>query len=245
MQWFEDEEFWRTFYPWTFRERRFQAAPGEVEQVLALSGIHEGAVLDVCCGPARHSILLAQKGFRVTGVDRSTFLLNKARERAAGVEIEFVQSDVREFLRPGAFDLALNLFTSFGYFETRDEDLALLCNVRKNLKRGGVFLIDVMGRERVAAMPARVSWDESPEGEILIDRAEILPGWTKVRAHWLLIKGQRVRRFVFSLNLYSGQELAAALEKAGFTDVRIFGSLAGTPYDASATRLVARAVAGS
>jgi SAM-dependent methyltransferase len=243
MQWFEDEEFWRTFYPWIFRERRLQAAPEEVEQVLALSGIHEGAVLDVCCGPARHSVLLAQKGFRVTGVDRSPFLLNKARERAAGVEIEFVQSDVREFLRPGAFDLALNLFTSFGYFATREEDLALLRNVRANLKTGGVFIIDVMGRERVAAMPARVSWDESPDGEILIDRAEILPGWTQVRSHWMLVKGERARRFVFNLNLYSGQELTAALEKAGFTDVRIFGSLTGTPYDASATRLVARAVA--
>jgi SAM-dependent methyltransferase len=245
MQWFEDEDFWRTFYPWIFRERRLQAALEEVEQVLALGGIHEGAVLDVCCGPARHSVLLAQKGFRVTGVDRSPFLLNKARERAAGVEIELVQSDAREFLRPGAFDLALNLFTSFGYFATREEDLALLRNVRANLKTGGVFIIDVMGRERVAAMPARVSWDESPDGAILIDRAEILPGWTRVRSHWMLVKGERAKRFVFCLNLYSGQELAGALEKAGFTDIQIFGSLAGTPYDASATRLVARAVAGS
>jgi SAM-dependent methyltransferase len=244
MQWFEDEEFWRSFYPWTFRERRFQAAPEEVEQVLALSGVREGSVLDLCCGPARHSILLAQKGFRVTGVDRSPFLLNKARERASGVGIEFVQSDARDFLRPGAFDLALNLFTSFGYFATRDEDLALLSNVQKNLKPGGVFLIDVMGRERVAAMPARVSWEESPEGEIFIDRAEILPGWMQVRADWMLVKGERARRFVFCLNLYSGQELSAALEQAGFRDVQIFGSLAGTPYDASATRLVARAVAG-
>jgi hypothetical protein len=65
----------------------------------------------------------------------------------------------------------------------------------------------------------------------------------KVRAHWLLIEGERARRFEFDLNLYSGQELTGALEEAGFTEVRIFGSLAGTPYDATATRLVARAVA--
>lgn len=243
MQWFENEEFWRSFYPWMFSERRFQAAPVEVDRVVALAGVREGAVVDVCCGPARHSLLLAQKGFRVTGVDRSSFLLSKAKERAAGMEIEFVQSDVRDFLRPGAFDLALSLFTSFGYFETRQEDLALLCNIRANLKAGGVFVIDVMGRERVARMPARVSWEESPDGDIFVDRAEILPGWMKVRAHWLLIQGERARRFEFDLNLYSGQELTGALEEAGFTEVRIFGSLAGTPYDATATRLVARAVA--
>jgi SAM-dependent methyltransferase len=244
MQWFENEEFWKSFYPWMFRERRFQAAPEEVERVLALSGVREGAVLDVCCGPARHSLLLAQKGFRVTGVDRTKFLLKKARERATGVQIEFVESDARDFLRPGAFDLALSLFTSFGYFETREEDLALLRNIKTNLKKGGVFVIDVMGRECVAANASRVSWEESADGEIFVDRAEILPGWTKVRIHWLLIKGERARRFGFDLNLYSGQELSAVLEEAGFTELQIFGSLAGTPYDRSATRLVARAVAG-
>jgi hypothetical protein len=58
---------------------------------------------------------------------------------------------------------------------------------------------------------------------------------------WLLVEGERARTFAFEHNLYSGQELAALLERAGFTDVQIFGSLEGTPYDAAATRLVARA----
>lgn len=246
MQWFENEEFWRAFYPWMFSERRLQAAPQEAEQLLTLSGVSEGAVLDLCCGPARHAVLLAAKGFRVTGVDRSPFLLSKARERAAeaGVPIEFVQSDAREFLRPGAFDLALSLFTSFGYFETRAEDLALLRNIRANLKPGGAFVIDVLGKECYAALPRKGNWDEKADGEVLVEFAEVLPGWAKTRNHWLLLNGERARRFDFDLNLYSGQELCAALQQAGFSDVQIFGSLAGTPYDATATRLVARAVAG-
>ena len=246
MQWFENEEFWRAFYPWMFSERRLQAAPQEVEQMLALSGVSEGALLDLCCGPARHAVLLAAKGFRVTGVDRSPFLLDKARKRAAqaGVPIEFVQSDAREFLRPGAFDLALSLFTSFGYFETRAEDLSLLRNIRANLKPGGAFVIDVMGKECMASFPAKTRWEESQNGEIFIDHAQVLPGWAKLHVQWILIKGERARRFEFNLNLYSGQELAAALEHAGFAQVQIFGSLAGPPYDAAATRLVARGVAG-
>src|SRR5580658_8083643 len=101
MHWFENEEFWRTFYPYMFGERKLAAAPGEVERILALSGVTRGRVLDLCCGPARHSLILAQKGFEVTGVDRSPFLLSKARELAAGGVIELIEADMRDFVRPG------------------------------------------------------------------------------------------------------------------------------------------------
>ena len=99
MQWFEDETFWQTFYPWMFGERQMAAAPGEVDRVLALSGIERGRILDLCCGAARHALILAQKGFEVTGVDRSAFLLDKARQRTAGSNVELVQSDMRDFIR--------------------------------------------------------------------------------------------------------------------------------------------------
>jgi len=244
MQWFEDDVFWQTFYPFMFGESKLTAAAGEVERVLTLSGVTGGKVLDLCCGPARHSVILAQKGFDVTGVDRSPFLLQKARERAASVPIELVQADMRDFVREGAFDLALSLFTSFGYFETRDEDLAVLRNVRASLKKGGVFVIDVISKEFLASQPCKTRWEQWTGGEILIQHVDILPGWARVRLRWLLIKDEHVRHFEIEHNLYSGQELSALLEKAGFSDVWIFGSLDGTPYDAAATRLVARAAAG-
>jgi SAM-dependent methyltransferase len=251
MRWFENDEFWRAFYPWMFQERRFQSAPEEVEQMLALSGVTQGAALDLCCGPARHSISFAQRGFHVTAVDRSPFLLNKARERAAeaGAAIEFVQCDAREFARPTTFDLAINIFTSFGYF-SREEDLTVLKNVRTSLKKGGVFIRELMGRECVRSPGTsdaywNAHWEESADGGVLVTHAEVLAGWTKLRSHWLLVESSQTRRFDFELNLYSGQELADALTQAGFSEVEIFGNLAGTPYDGNATRLAARAVAGS
>jgi SAM-dependent methyltransferase len=240
MQWFENEEFWRTFYPYMFGERRMAAAPAEVERVLALSGVTNGRVLDLCCGPARHSLILAQKGFEVTGVDRSPFHLSKARE-LAGAAIELVEADMRDFVRPGAFDLALSLFTSFGYFDTREEDLAVLRNVRTSLKQGGVFVIDVTSKEYVISQGCATQWEKEPGGEIQVHHYDVFPGWGRLRVQWLLIEGERARQFEFQQNLYSGQELAALLERAGFTDVRLFGSLDGAPYDAAATRLVARA----
>ena len=243
MQWFENEDFWRTFYPFMFGERKTAAAQGEVEQVLALSGVAHGRVLDLCCGPARHSFVLAQKGFEVTGVDRSPFLLGKARAAAAGAGVEFVEADMREFVRPGTFDLALSLFTSFGYFESRDEDLAVLRNVRASLKPGGLLVMDVMSKEYVISQGTPTRWEVWPTGEIHVQHYDVLPGWGRVRVQWLLFDGERARLFEFAHNVYSGQELSALLERAGFTGVRLFGSLDGAPYDAAATRLVARATA--
>lgn len=125
MEWFEDESFWRDFYPYMFNEVRRAKADGQVESVVRLAGIDPGEVLDLCCGPGRHCVAFAKKGFRVTGVDRSAFLLEHARRHAEGSTVEFVQSDARDFVREGAFDLVVNLFTSFGYFATRDEDLRI------------------------------------------------------------------------------------------------------------------------
>ena len=225
-----------------FSEQRFAEAVEDVDRVLALSGIASGAALDLGCGPARHSALLAKCGFAVTAVDRSPFLLSKAREHTAGLQIEFVESDMRHFVRPGAFDLALSLFTSFGYFDSPGEDLQVLRNVQASLKPGGVFVIDVVGSEPLAARPFD-RWEQLPNGDIVVAHAEVLPGWTRIRNHWLLVQGDRAQRFEFELNLYSGKELSAMLRQAGFKDVQIFGSLAGTRYDNTATRLVARAIA--
>src|SRR6516225_8796268 len=106
MEWFEDETLWRELYPYVFPPERVAAAPVQVSQILCLSAVNGGAVLDLCCGPGRHSLEFARRGFTVTGVDRSPFLLERARERAdaEGTKVEWVLGDMREFQRPSAFD---------------------------------------------------------------------------------------------------------------------------------------------
>ena len=153
MAWFENEDFWRDLYPYMFPMERLAAASEQVGQILALTGIQEGNVLDLCCGPGRHAIEFARKGFTVTGVDRSPYLLDRAREHAGAVEapIEFVREDMRQFRRPGAFDLAVNMFTSFGYFEDPEEELQVLRNVSESLRENGVFA-EVLSRR---CMPSR------------------------------------------------------------------------------------------
>jgi SAM-dependent methyltransferase len=248
-EWFADESLWLDLYPFTFPEERLALGEAEAAKVLALTGIADPtgkAVLDLCCGPGRHAIPLARRGLRVTGVDRTPFLLDLARERAraAGVDVELVRSDMREFRRPAAYDLALSLFTSFGYFEAREDDLRVLRNVRASLRPGGTFLMDTVGKECLARNFQCTRSRALPDGTRLVERCGVVDDGTRVDNEWILIRGDRVRTARFRLSVYSGLELKDRLRQAGFDAVALHGNLDGAPYDLAATRLVAVARAG-
>jgi SAM-dependent methyltransferase len=240
-EWFEDESFWIETFPTMFPDTRFLVAEEQVTKALALAEIPQGAVLDLCCGPGRHSVVLAKLGFQVTAVDRTSYLLSIARERAArrNVEIEFVLEDMRHFVRPEAFDLVLNMFTSFGYFDQKDEDLQVLRNIHESLKPGGVFLIDVISKEFLAKNFQATSSVKGPDGVLVVERREICDDWTRIRNEWILIKDQTAKQFKFSHTIYSGQELRSLMQRAGFDLISLFGDLDGNEYGINATRLIA------
>ena len=120
--WYEDEGFWDGTYPFMFSERMFCSAENEAGSVVDLAGLGKGDILDLACGPGRHATALAKKGFRVTGVDLSSLLLQKAKDlaRAEGGNVEWLREDMRRFVRPEAFDLVMSMFTSFGYFDGQE-----------------------------------------------------------------------------------------------------------------------------
>ena len=240
-QWFEDESLWVETYPYMFSPSRIAAAEEEIEPLLRLVGESPRTILDLCCGPGRFAVPLARRGFQVTGVDRTAFFLGKARERAAaeGVAIEWVQEDMRTFARPEAFDLALSMFTSFGYFDDKDEDLTVLRNIYASLRPGGVLVMDVVGKEVLASSFEPVRSRKHADGSVVIDRREILADWTRVRMEWTIVKGNAVRIFTIDHTVYSGQELKDRLETSGFDDIKLYGSMEGAPYDREAERLIA------
>ena len=184
-EWFEDESLWRELYPVMFPEDRFRLGEEQVPKILILTGfegVADLAALDLCCGPGRHALPLARRGARVTAVDRTRYLLDRARERArlAGLSIDFVEADMREFRREAVFDLALSLFTSFGYFAAREADLTVLQNVRAGLRPGGAFLIDVVGKEWLARHFQPTRSTAFPDGSALSIAARWSttgPGW--------------------------------------------------------------------
>ena len=241
MEWFEDESFWTAIYPFLFSETRFEAAEKHLDDILNLVGVDSGSVLDLCCGPGRFAIPLAQRGFRVTAVDRSPFLLGDGQQRAAqrNLDIEWVEKDMREFERPEAFDLVLNLNTSFGYFDARDEDVRVLRKIFASLKPGGRLVMDLMGKEKLARIFQPTVSEKLEDGTLLVMRHEVFDEWSRIRNEWIIIKGPEVRTFEFHHTVYSGQELKDRLLAAGYRDAKLYGSFEGEEYGRESNRFVA------
>src|SRR5688500_15127941 len=193
--WSDDDALWQAYLRFNELEARREQAPAEVEQLAAMLELAPGAaVLDLCCGVGRHSIEFARRGCRVTGVDRFAPFLERARTAAAeaGVTgtVEWVEEDMRRFRRPLAFNAAVSLFTSFGYFHDDEQERAVLQNVFDSLQPGGRFLIDVMGKEVVARIfrPASVQRRQLPDGEaILIDEARVGDDWHHIASTWTFL----------------------------------------------------------
>ena len=239
--WFENDEFWEGLFGFMFPPSRIAAAEDEIDKLLKLIRLEGTRVLDIACGPGRHSVALAKRGYLVTGVDRSEYLLKKARTYAGETaqQIEWIREDMRNFVRNNSFDLAISMFTSFGYFQKEEENSAVLQNIFRSLKPGGICVMDMMGKERIARQYQPTILREMEDGGLLIERPKVVDNWTRIRNEWILIQGLTVRRFRFQHTIYSGKELQELLFEAGFSGVELFGDLTGTEYGVEAPRLVA------
>ena len=237
-EWFENEFFWEDFYPVLFPDELFEQAQEEMEKILDLIDHPVCSVLDLCCGPGRFAGLLAREGYQVTGVDRTPFLLDIAkREFADTVDVEWVLSDMREFVRQESYDLVLNLYTSFGYFKDPAEDLLVLKNIAQCLRPGGSFVIEVMGKEVMAKDFEPITASKTEDG-LFVQAHEILENWNRIKTEWTLIKEGNVKTFTFEHSLYAASDLIRLCELAGFSDVQAFGDFDGSPYDNTASLLV-------
>ena len=242
--WFEDDALWESLEGFLFSQFRSRAITvREAEQILALvRPPQRAAVLDLYCGPGRNALEFARRGFQVTGVDRTTRYIEAARASAIreGLTVEFVQEDMRRFHRPAAFDLALNLFSSFGYFADAGEDLQVLRNLHASLKPGGTLLLEMAGKEPLARDFQPRTWHRHAErDEYLLEERIVQEGWSVIEHHWIWMRGPEQKVFTWSIRLYSGAEMMGLLSDAGFSAVQLYGSLAGTLYDHTAQRLVA------
>jgi SAM-dependent methyltransferase len=240
-EWFDDDSFWRELYPFMFTEKRIADADEQIAKALALTKPIGKSVLDLCCGPGRCCVALAKRGFRVTGVDKTRYLLNKAQARAKSehVKFELVQKDMRDFVRPGSFALVLSMFTSFGYFDDKREDLTVLENIFASLQPGGACLIEMLGKERLARVFQSTTSTDLPDGTVVVERHRIFDDWTRAGNEWLVIRNGRVKRFKFHHTIYSGQELRDRMERAGFVAVKLHGNFDGDEYGPDAERLIA------
>ena len=243
-RWYENDLFWETFRAELFSAERLSATPQEVDQLVELLQLQPRAkVLDLCCGVGRHSLELARRGYAVTGFDRMASFLEQARAaaQAEGLGVDFVQGDIRRFCALEEFDVVVNLYTSFGYFEDADDDKRVLLNAYASLKRGGKLLVEMMGKEVLARIFQPRDWHER-NGSLFLREVEVAQDWSWIENRWVLFENGERKEFTFGHRVYSAVELTSLLKRCGFVQVEVFGSLAGAPYDHQAQRLVAVAV---
>jgi SAM-dependent methyltransferase len=240
-------ETWDAFFS-EFYLRAYAADERDAEagaQALAaarLSGCPDGGeLLDVPCGFGRHSIPLADAGYRVTGVDRSQSLLDEAGRR--GAKPKLIRADYRELpFADAIFDAALNLFSSLGYLGD-EEDTRALAEIHRVLRPGGRLVIETMHRDRLVAHWFEKDWQLLGEGRLLLEQRTFDPASGIAQSTQTLIEGSGERESrTWSLRVYTATELRAMLGRAGFADARCLGDLDGGPFGTD-TRLVIVATA--
>lgn len=238
--WHEENEFWEKFGGSMFDDVAWEKAADQVAQIEALLGIEPGLrILDLCCGPGRHALELARRGYRVLGVDRTESYLEEARRRAdeAGLDLDLAHADMREFVEPEGFDVALNLFTSFGFFRDPEEDRGVVRNLLDSLVPGGRVLMDMGGKEIIARIFEHKQWRER-DGDFYLYERTITDDWGWIENRWIRIELDERQEYTVGHRLYSAVELKGLLSGVGFTEVTAFGQLDGRPYDNEAERLV-------
>lgn len=244
MEWHEDDAFWEAAAPWMFSRERWLLAESEVLLVESLLGLTPAArVLDLCCGPGRHSLELAKRGYNVVGLDRTASYLEEARLRAerASLTVGFLQGDARTPAFDAEFDACINMYTSFGYFDDETDDRKMAEAARQALVEGGQFLVNVLSKDTLRTWFQPQNWLRMGN-RILLGENRIIGDDGSIENRWTLIDGAAEQTLKFTVRLYSEAEMEALLLAAGFSSVRCYGSLNGEPVGAETRRLVAVAV---
>lgn len=240
-EWFEKPSFWENFAPVIFDEARWKEAPRVAEYLKALGGLEDGdSVLDAGCGIGRISVELALIGLKVTGVDIIESELQAARESAEdeNLEIEFLNRDLRNLCIEDRFSLAVSVYSSFGYCESKEDDRKILEWIFRSLKKGGRFILECVSRETAILYFTEGEWFTRGDFTVLTEFS-VEGLWEGLKNRWILIgkDGKRIEH-EYVQRLYPASELKSLLEEIGFSCVKVYGDYDFSPYDHKARTMV-------
>lgn len=162
-------------------------------------------------------------------------MLEKARERARAEGLDLTLRDLRELRDQAEYDLVINHWGSFGYFDDA-ENAALLVAFGRALRPGGSLFLDAPVAESLFQKFTARSWDPFGSGlRVLQDRRYVLETG-RVEATWTFIQDGKERSFPSSIRIYTYRELRQLLEAAGFTSFEARDP-AGAPFELGSSRL--------
>lgn len=226
VEWFNTEEYLNVY-----KHRNETDAECHIKFLLSKIKLNPNAsILDMACGSGRHSILFAKYGYKVTGVDLSEKLLTEAKLLAEreNLKIEFIQADIREFYTEKKFDLILNLFTSFGYFESDEENFLLFYKAYSLLNTNGYFVFDYFNKNFLIKNLVPYSEETNDKYSIIQERKIVDQ---RVVKKITIIRNGESKKYFESVKLYDSYNLTAKMKEIGFEIVQLFGDFAGNEFD--------------
>ena len=197
-----------------------------------------GPLLDAGCGIGRHSLLLAQKGYEVVGVDLVPLFIQRAKEEAERLKIpcEFRVQDLRLLEEQETYAGALFFWSSFGYFED-EGNVEVLWRVNRALKPQGLLFLDLENRDYIIRHFQHETWKDKraffilernrfdPEGDLLITRK-------------IYISPEGRKEAERKLKLYPFTTVMRFLRETGFYKVSVFGGWKGEPFNLESPRMM-------
>lgn len=223
-------------YLLVYKHRDPQEAVREVHKLIEWLKLPASAsVLDLCCGMGRHSLALAQLGYRVTGVDLSEVLLRAAIQHDTDHKVTFLRSDMRQLPIDGPFDAVVNLFTSFGYFANDSDNEQVFHEISRVLSPSGRFIIDFLNPAYVEQHLVPIS-ERHDEGTTIKEYRQIEQGFVKKDITLTDDSSGEKRHYEERVKLYRLADFHAIIASAGLFIDAIYGDYDGSSYkgDASA-----------
>lgn len=201
--------------------------------VLERFGLWPRKVLDLACGEGTFAIAMAKRGLQVTGVDLSPEMLSIARERAAkdGLEVKFLQQDMRLLSLRGRFDLVTCWFDSLNYLLRIDDLAQALAGVSRVLDKNSIFIFDVNTIRALAVEwirePCYVHLDSQdlflasvPQYDPATRIASLhITGFARENERWLRVDEVHKERG------YTLKEIRRCLKRAGLRELACWASL--------------------
>lgn len=205
-----------------------------VSDILNENGINKGILLDLACGTGTMSLIMAQKGYDVIGVDNSPEMLGEAREKAleAGEDILFLCQDMCSIDLYGTVDCTVCLLDSLNHLESKEELLEAFKRVSLFTVPGGLFVFDVnteykhkyvlgdntfvYDNDDVYCVWQNEYDDESKTVEIFLDFFQEENGLYRRSSEY------------FAERAFSDSDIKKLLSEAGFNDIKAYGELRKT-----------------
>jgi len=224
--WFSSDEYLNVY-----RHRDSDDAAKSIDLILTNITLKNNAtILDAACGAGRHSILLSKMGFKVFAFDLSKNLLNIAKNNSAknNINLNLFCSDLRNLALNSSFDLILNMFTSFGYFKTDEENYSFFKTAESILKNNGYLILDYFNKFYVESTLVKYS-EKNIDGKIFNEHRYI----ENNRVHKDIIIDHVDKQYSFfeSVRLYSKSEIVKNLNSFGLSEYKTFGNYSGEPFN--------------